>query len=283
VSRAIHAASGRRGELVSVNIAGLDESMFADTLFGHTRGSYTGADQTRKGLIERAAGGTLFLDEIGDLAPGAQIRLLRLLESREYYPLGSDTVRRSDARIVGATNRDLQKDVDEGRFRRDLYYRLRTHHVTIPPLRDRPQDIPLLLERFVREAAEEFGKSPPSLPPVLADALARYAFPGNVRELRSMVFDAVGRHRAGDLPLDAFAPAVTDGGAGSCVRDPTGDSVAQPANAGFPTLREAARDLIRRALEESGGNQAKAARLLGITPQALSRRLISARGAGAED
>jgi DNA-binding NtrC family response regulator len=276
VARAIHKASGRTGEMVSVNIAGLDESMFADTLFGHLKGSYTGADQVRRGLIEKAAGGTLFLDEIGDLALGAQIRLLRLLESREYYPLGSDSMRRSDARVVVATNRDLQQEMDQGRFRKDLYYRLRTHHVRIPPLRERPQDITLLVEQFAREAAADFGKPVPRIPANLQVVVRGYQFPGNVRELRSMVFDAVSRHRSGDLPLDAFSSA-TDGSPALVQETPTsGDHpVKEPAR--FPTLREATGELIQRALDAAGGNQARAARLLGITPQALSQRLKSSR------
>ncbi|HET6485875.1 MAG TPA: sigma-54 dependent transcriptional regulator, partial [Spirochaetia bacterium] len=126
IATAIHALSGRKGPLVTVNVAGYDESMFSDALFGHLRGAYTGADKDRSGLIERSEGGTLFLDEIGDLKPESQVKLLRLLESREYYPLGSDAPRRTDARIVVATNRDLQRSVDDGAFRKDLYFRLET-------------------------------------------------------------------------------------------------------------------------------------------------------------
>ncbi len=164
IASAIHALSGRKGPLVTVNVAGYDESMFSDALFGHLRGAYTGADKDRSGLIERSEGGTLFLDEIGDLKPESQVKLLRLLESREYYPLGSDAPRRTDARIVVATNRDLQKSVDEGTFRKDLYFRLETHHVHIPPLRDRLKDLPSLIDHFVSQAAAELSRPTPTVP-----------------------------------------------------------------------------------------------------------------------
>ncbi len=275
IAHAIHGASGRTGELVPVNIAGLDESMFADTLFGHLRGAFTGADQPRKGLIVRAAKGTLFLDEIGDLTPPAQVRLLRLLESHEYYPLGSDTARASDARVVVATNKDLALEAHEGRFRRDLFFRLRTHHVHIPPLRDRPEDIPLLLNAFATQAARELGKGVPPLSPSAVDALSAYPFPGNVRELRSLIFDAIGRHRGGPL-TDASFPEVA--GVGDAKIEALDLEEPLFFRDGFPTLRRMTEFLIETALKRAAGNQARAARLLGISPQALSRRLKTARG-----
>jgi DNA-binding NtrC family response regulator len=270
VAHAIHRASGRTGEMVAVNIAGLEESMFADTLFGHTRGAFTGADQPRKGLIEKASKGTLFLDEIGDLGGPSQVRLLRLLEAREYYPLGSDVARTTDARIIVATNKNLSEEVREGRFRKDLYYRLRMHLVHIPPLRERPEDIPLLLEAFLNEAAHAFGREAPRPSRDLAAFLEEYAFPGNVRELKALVFDAMSRQKVGEITVEAFKQVI---GAGQEVPAPVaqGDSLVFPA--GFPTLRRAAEFLIEAALKRAGGNQGRAARLLGISPQALSKRL----------
>ncbi|MFL5264621.1 MAG: sigma-54-dependent transcriptional regulator, partial [Anaeromyxobacteraceae bacterium] len=149
VARAAHALSGRAGPLVAVNAAGLDDAVFADTLFGHARGAYTGADQPRPGMIEAAADGTLFLDEIGDLAIPSQVKLLRLLQEGEYFPLGSDRAKRLRARVIVATHHDLAAKEAAGTFRRDLYYRLATHPVRIPPLRERKGDVGLLLEHFL--------------------------------------------------------------------------------------------------------------------------------------
>ncbi len=269
IARAIHRASGRSGEMVSVNISGLDESMFADTLFGHLKGAYTGADQVRRGLIDGAAGGTLFLDEIGELGHPSQVRLLRLLESAEYYPLGSDVPRRSDARIVVATNRNLQEETTKASFRKDLYYRLRTHHVEVPPLRERPKDIRLLVDHFIPEAARELSKEVPPVPQGLYAFLEAYSFPGNIRELKSIIFDAVSRHKQGELSLDSFEDAL---GKGKLENRPDSQEILS-LSGGFPTLHQATEYLVKTALQRSGGNQAKAARLLGISPQALNKRL----------
>src|SRR6185369_1448837 len=154
---------------------------------------FTGADRHREGMIAQATGGTLFLDEIGELSDASQIKLLRLLKEQEYFQLGSDAPQKTSARIITATNRDLRIMVDEGRFRQDLYYRLCTHQVQIPPLAARKGDIPLLLERFIMEAAASMSKEAPSTSPELYHYLATYDFPGNVRELKSMAFDAVAR------------------------------------------------------------------------------------------
>ena len=149
MARALHRLSGRPGELVAVNLAGLDDTMFSDTLFGHGRGAFTGADRPREGLIASAAGGTIFLDEIGDLSVPSQVKLLRLLQDGSFYPLGADRPRQSRARVVVATNADVVAAVAAGRFRKDLYYRLRTHHIHLPSLRARIGDVPLLVDHFV--------------------------------------------------------------------------------------------------------------------------------------
>ncbi|MFW5829482.1 MAG: sigma-54-dependent transcriptional regulator, partial [Planctomycetota bacterium] len=205
-ARAVHDCSARSGPFVAVNVASLDEQLFADALFGHGHGAYTGADRRRPGLIEQAADGTLFLDEIGDLAPAAQAALLRLLQEGEYYPLGQDRPRRSRARIVVASNRPLRELGD--RFRSDLYFRLRVHHIDLPPLRERGSDILLLLDHFLRECAA------PGTPPPVDEALRRrllaHPFPGNVRELRALVVDACTRHRHGLDPRDAFIDLLAE-------------------------------------------------------------------------
>lgn len=275
VARALHQLSGCQGEYVAVNVAGLDDVMFADTLFGHRKGAFTGADQPRDGLVAKAAGGTLFLDEIGDLSEQSQTKLLRLLQEREYYPVGSDAPKKSDARVVLATNHDLQQLIAAGKFRRDLYYRLCTHQVSIIPLRERPEDIPLLLDHFLAEAAGQLRKKKPTFPRELSVLLATYHFPGNVRELESMVHDAVARHAGGVLSMESFSDAI------SSVR---GQPVGLPfaATAGdpfqdvfghFPTLRESEEYLIGEAMKRAKGNQGIAASLLGITRQTLNKRL----------
>ena len=158
LAEAVHRLSGRSGEFVPVNVAGLDDTLFSDTLFGHRKGAFSGADTAREGMVARAAGGTLFLDEIGDLTPASQVKLLRLLQERQYYPLGSDVAKMSDARILCATHRDLNVRMAEEAFRSDLYYRLSVHQVDIPPLRERKEDIPVLVAFFAAEAAESLGK-----------------------------------------------------------------------------------------------------------------------------
>lgn len=271
IVQAAHAVSGRTGRLVAVNVAGLDDTVFADTLFGHVRGAYTGADAPRKGMIEEAAGGTLFLDEIGDLSVASQVKLLRLVQEGEYYALGSDRPKRSRARIIVATNRDLAAEEAAGRFRRDLYYRLRTHHAHIPPLRERKEDIAPLLAHFLAEAAAAMGKPTPTPPRELAACLATYAFPGNVRELRAMAFDAVSLHQGHVLSMHSFLAAMG--------RSETGQAACPPPQNPFalferlPTFGEAAELLAAEAMARSGGNQTMAARLLGISQPALSKRL----------
>ena len=211
MARAVHRLAAPRGDFVAVNVAGLDDQVFADTLFGHTRGAFTGADRPREGLITRAEEGTLFLDEIGDLAGVSQVKLLRLLQEGTYYPLGADRPRQSRARVVVATNRDVVQDVHAGTFRKDLYYRLRAHHVQIPPLRTRRDDLPLLVTHGLARAATALHKPVPTPPLALYQLLNTYAFPGNVRELEAMLFDAVARHQGGSLALQAFKDAMGAG------------------------------------------------------------------------
>lgn len=274
-ARAIHTLSGRNGRFVAVNSAGLDDSMFSDTLFGHKKGAFTGADQARDGMIAMGADGTLFLDEIGDMTMASQIKLLRLLQEGEYYPLGSDVARFNEARIIVATNMDLQKLVSEGLFRKDLYYRLSAHHVRIPPLRDRFEDIPLLLELFLNEAAIALGKKKPSYPLELIAYLASHDFPGNIRELKGMVFDAMARHKGGVLSMAVFKEAIGKNAPRvGKISGPCRDSERWPdLSVCFPTLKEAERRLVQEALKRAGGNQGAAASLLGISRQALNKRL----------
>jgi len=281
VSRAIHQLSGCKGELISVNLAGLDDTMFSDTLFGHKRGAFTGADQLRDGLVVKAANGVILLDEIGDLSESSQIRLLRLIQEREFYPVGSDLPRQSEARIVCASNKDLKELVAQGRFRNDLYYRLNVHHVDLPPLRNRREDIPLLLEHFIRQAAKSLSIKPPSYPKELLDLLAIYHFPGNVRELQGIVFDAVARSKSGKLSQAPFRKAISaehgqtqlqpipDDTPG---KDPRHDML-EKIWGHFPTLEEAENYLIEVAMSRANGNQGTAATMLGLKRQTFNIRL----------
>lgn len=275
-AHAIHTISKVRGMFVSINVAGLDDAMFSDTLFGHKKGAFTGADQYRDGLICKAGNGTLFLDEIGDLNELSQVKLLRLLQEREYYPVGADLVKSSTARIILATNVNLQERIKEGRFRRDLYYRLCSHQIQIPPLRERREDIPLLLESFVDEAARHFGRNIPAISPELIQALAEYDFPGNVRELQARVSDAVARHEDGILSLEDFSGIS----AAPQRQSPALPVPSNTANAGIyslfgrlPTFHEIEDYLITEALKISEGNYAVAASMLGVTRQTVSKRL----------
>jgi DNA-binding NtrC family response regulator len=203
LARVLHTLSNRPGAFVPVTVAGLDDQAFADTLFGHRKGAFNGALESQPGLVEQAVSGTLFLDEIGDLNLSSQVKLLRLLTEGVYFPLGSDLAKRSDVRIVMATNQNLEAARSSERFRRDLYCRLWRHHLHIPPLRERGEDLPVLLDHFLEKAAGSLGRDKPAPPPGLVELLASYHFPGNVRELEAMVYDAV-RRTSGELSLDAF-------------------------------------------------------------------------------
>lgn len=266
IARAVHEAGGRSGGFHAVNAAEFDEAMFSDAIFGHRKGAFTGAEDRRRGLLETAGEGTLFLDEIGDLSPRVQVKLLRLIESGEFYALGSDTPSRSGARIVAATNRPLEAAVAAGSFRRDLFYRLSVHRIHLPPLRDRKEDLPLLVDHFVKRASLELGlQSCPVHSPALLQKLAAYDYPGNIRELEAMIFDAVSRSAGRCLDSDDLFPTLAGPAEAS---EPSVPGLAFPKK--LPTAREARDTLYAEALRRSGGNQSAAARLIGISQQTLS-------------
>jgi DNA-binding NtrC family response regulator len=242
--------------------------MFSDTLFGHVPGAFTSARNARPGLILQASGGTLMLDEIGDLALSSQVKLLRLLQEGDYLALGSDITRHSDTRIIASTNQDLWALEKQGKFRKDLIYRLSTHRLTIPPLRERLLDLPLLLDRFICQAADELDKPVPDIPKRLIEIMETHPFKGNIRELKSMVYDAMSRYQGGAISADLFNISIhTDDGVGASMSvDP-----------GLPTLKQAANALVEKAMAHTGGNQSAAAKILGISQQALSKRLQKLR------
>jgi DNA-binding NtrC family response regulator len=279
IARAIHALSGRRGQLVSINVAGVDSNLFTDTMFGHLRGGFTGAERERFGLVEQASGGTLFLDEIGDLGADSQVKLLRLLQEGTYYPIGSDKAKSTDARIIVATNQTLDLMQQNGRFRKDLYYRLYAHHVHVPPLRDRRDDLPLLIEHFLQRAAITLGKKGPALTPELLGMFENLHFAGNIRELEGIVFDLVSRNEFGRASIASIRNFPVLQGTSPI----SNDCEAQPEVASvdrkilftneLPTLKQAEQLVIEEALKRAGGIQTRAAQILGISRRALNNRL----------
>ena len=277
LARAIHKASGVTGELVSFNIAGLDDTMFSDALFGHRRGAYTGANQSREGLIAKASGGTLFLDEIGDLSKSSQVKLLRLLQERKYYPLGSDVAKNAFVHVVAATNHNLKIDIEQGRFRQDLYYRLTSHQIEVPPLRKRVEDILPLVLFFLGQAAQSMNKSTPEPSQELLTLLSNYHFPGNIRELRGMIYDAVAQHQSGTIiSMTSFKKCIRNeqenNQVGQAVMSSSKDTNLNIIGR-FPTLKEAENLVIEEAMKQANGNQGIAATILGISRPALNRRL----------
>lgn len=283
IASAIHTLSGRAGEFVAVNVAGLDGSLFSDVLFGHAKGAYTGAASARPGLIRRASGGTLFLDEIGDLSHESQVKLLRFIQEGEYYPLGSDKAEIASCRLVVATHAELREAVRLGRFRADLYYRLMPHIARIPPLRDRPEDVQPLAEHFAAQTAALLGLPPPSVGAAFVEALRAYDFPGNVRELGAIIAGALSDPSEAGLSL-AYARGYIERQRASDEPASSGACPDYGFNFGerFPTLSELEAAHIREALRRCGGNQSAAARMLGVAQSTISRKLAMKEPDGAD-
>jgi transcriptional regulator with PAS, ATPase and Fis domain len=262
IARFIHDESARTaGPFLAINCAAVPETLLESELFGHARGSFTGASQDRAGLFEAANGGTLLLDEIGDVPPAMQVKLLRVLQEREVRRVGENRARTINVRVLAATNRDLLADVHGARFRQDLYYRLRVLEVVVPPLRERREDVLPLARQLIAGAARRFGKRAPALTPDAANLLLRYAWPGNVRELENALERAVALARSARIGVDDLPPEV---GAVPPALQVAGE---------VHTLAEVERDYIAGALRASGGNRAKAAERLGIGVATLYRKL----------
>lgn len=270
IAQAIHDLSGRTGPYISENVSGYSEEIFADSLFGHTKGAYTGAMNDRKGLIDSAKKGTLFMDEIGNLKMDSQVKLLRLLQEGTFRPLGSDFEKRSEARVVAATNHNLEEQVQNGKFRKDLFYRFKTHRVTIPPLRERKEDLPLLLDHFIDKSCSELGKEKPTSPPELLTLLNSYDFPGNIRELEAMIFNAVSSHKRGVLSTETFK--IDMGRKKDLPLESSLDFFVE-IKGSFPRLKAMEEYLIKEALLRANNNLSIASGMLGISRQALSKRL----------
>jgi DNA-binding NtrC family response regulator len=278
VARTLHHFSDRADRrFVAVNCSALAEGLLESELFGHVRGAFTGAGTARPGLFREADKGTLFLDEIGDISPGLQARLLRVVQEHEIVPVGSETPVKVDVRVLGATHRDLPELVRQGRFREDLYYRLNVVTLTLPPLRARRQDIPLLIDHFLRDQAGRHGRGPVAVDPEAQRRLLAYDWPGNIRELqnvleRAMLLaeqDVIGpEHLAPEVraPLGAPAGLPFDGA-------PTAAQVPSPHGAPLRSLEEVERDHVLHVLTATRGNRDETSRILGISRRTLSRMI----------
>ncbi|UCE88854.1 MAG: sigma-54-dependent Fis family transcriptional regulator [Pseudomonadota bacterium] len=263
VARAIHEASGRRGPFVAVNCGSISPDLLESELFGHTRGAFTGAQSARDGLFSYAHNGTVFLDEIGEMPLVMQAKLLRVLEQRTVRPVGSDREAPVDCRVIAATNRDLEATVREGGFREDLYYRLNVLSLTMPPLRERIDDIPMLAEYFSSSIAAEMGVEPIPFDHNDLIALQRYEWPGNVRELKNVIERSL---LLGKFPADCFRNSTAEGD------NPLENMGRSGVQAGW-TLAEMEKRYMLSMLESAGGNKSETARRLGVSRKTLERKL----------
>ncbi len=276
VANALHFASPRRGErFLAINCGAIPSDILESELFGHEKGSFTGAVAKKVGKLELAHKGTLFLDEISELYPELQVKLLRVLEERKIMRVGGSDLIDVDFRLIAATNRDLEKEVSVGRFREDLYYRLKVVTLHISPLRERPGDIPLLAEHFLAQYCEDHGKEPKSFSKEALEALARYGWPGNVRELKNQVESLVVFHQGEEIKLKDLPYELRSGAA-----VPTGDGRVQPRSGPTRTMAEIERQAILETLERTGGHRAEAAKLLEIGLRTLQRKLKEYRDQG---
>ncbi|MBW1990585.1 MAG: sigma 54-interacting transcriptional regulator [Deltaproteobacteria bacterium] len=262
-AQAIHLNSPRRGgPFVVVNCAAIPENLLESELFGHERGAFTGATGKKDGRFLLAHRGTLFLDEIGEFSPALQAKILRVLQTREFEPLGSNRTLKADVRIIAATNRDLEVMVRDGRFREDLYYRLNVFPITLPPLRDRVEDLPQLAEFFLHRFRDKHRRPVQSLAPEVLQAFRNYPWPGNIRELENVIERGVIMCQTDTLTLKELPLALQ-----SC-------AVAMPGEeAGEPTLMELERQLILRTLEKMSRNRQQAAEVLGISLDELNLKI----------
>ena len=273
VARAIQAQSRRAAApFIEVNSAAIPEELIESELFGHVKGSFTGATAAKKGKFEIADGATLFLDEVSDMSPNVQAKVLRVLEEQRFEPVGSNTPISVDVRVIAATNKRLDEEIEKGTFRSDLFFRLNVIPFEVPALRDRLEDVPLLIEHFNERFAKAYGKKPKRFDPKAIEAMQRYSWPGNVRELRNTVERVMILHQKGAVGVKDL-PAF-------------GDEEPPASSYRFPSFKEASdayhREFIQRKLDEAGGNVSRAAELMGIDRSHLYRRMralgLSARG-----
>jgi len=269
IARAIHFNSADAQEpFIAVNCTALTETLLESELFGHVRGAFTGAVADHKGRFELAGAGTIFLDEIGDVSPSFQAKLLRVLEDHEFYPVGGERARRTEARVIAATNRSIEKRIQEGSFREDLYFRLKVVEIWVPPLRERRDDIPLLAEHLLARIAEDLHKEVRLIADDALRALAAYDWPGNVRELENTLTRAAVIARGPAITMEHLSLGSTADVQGPAAAEAVSDDA---------TLDAAERVHVRRVLARTGGNKRQAARILGISRPRLDR-LIAKHG-----
>jgi DNA-binding NtrC family response regulator len=269
VANALHRASPRRNErFLAINCGAIPSDILESELFGHERGAFTGAVARKIGKFELAHRGTLFLDEISELYPELQVKLLRVLEERQVMRVGGSELIDVDFRLVAATNRDLEKEVAEGRFREDLYYRLKVVTLRIPPLRERPSDIPPLLEHYLALVCQEHGKPTLTLSQEALELLSRYSWPGNVRELKNVMESVVVFHQGGEVVPADLPAEIRDSSTLSTTGAPVQSVVGEPR-----TMAEIERQAILETLGRTSGHRAKAADILGIGLRTLQRKL----------
>jgi DNA-binding NtrC family response regulator len=280
VARTIHFSSPRAesGQFVAVNCSNIPSELLESELFGHTKGAFTGAVNAKKGLFDVADGGSIFLDEISTIPPETQARLLRVIQEREFTPLGDTQPRRVDVRIIAATNTDLHRAVKSGDFREDLFYRLNVINIHLPPLRDRREDILPLAQHFIRKYNEENARSiSENLSPEALRALERYNWPGNVRELETALERAVIVARGNELTLDCLREEIVNPEARQNQRSGSSEAVGEmDLTRGISFYDEVSRfeiELIRRALEFTSGHQSRAAKLLGMNNTTLNSKI----------
>jgi len=263
VADAVHFRSDRKdAPFIKVHCAALSESLLESELFGHEKGAFTGAAGLKKGRFELADGGTIFLDEIGEINPSVQIKILRVLQEKAFERVGGEKTIQVDTRIIAATNKDLKKEVEKGKFREDLYYRLNVINITLPPLRERKEDIPLLSSAFLKEFAQENGKTVEAIDNKAALMLYNYSWPGNVRELRNCIESALVMCRGHVISADDLPPQVKDNSDGNIIRIEVGTSMV-----------EAEKIILKATLASLKNNKSKAAEVLGIGRKTLHRKI----------
>jgi two-component system response regulator HydG len=276
VARDVHRRGKRKdGAFVAINCAALPETLLETELFGHVKGAFTDAKTAKKGLFVEASGGTLFLDEIGEMPPGMQAKLLRALEERSVRPVGGTAETSFDARLVAATNRDLESLVESGRFREDLYYRINVVHIDLPPLRARGNDVLALAQAFINRNAAPMGKSVKGFSTAVGERLLSYAWPGNVRELQNCIERALALARFEELTVEDLPPKVRD-------YKPSFVVVAADDPTDLVTMEEVERRYITRVMEAVGQNKTQAAKVLGFDRTTLYRKLERYKLAGPE-
>ena len=263
VAHAIHNLSPRKNNpLVIVNCSALSESLLESELFGHEKGAFTGAAARKRGRFELANGGTIFLDEIGEINQSIQVKILRVLQDKRFERVGGEETLEVDVRVIAATNRDLEEEIKKGNFREDLFYRLNVVHIHVPPLRDRKDDIPLLINEFMQEFAKENGKDIKNIDNHARAALYKYSWPGNIRQLKNCMESAVVMCSSDTITLNDLPPTIKSESSANSMQIPFG-----------VTLEEAEKIIIQQTLAQNQGNKSKTAEVLGIGRKTLHRKL----------